>query len=99
MSKTIPTVGDTVIYWPSQEDINECQARRDSGESVNVPIMGQPMSAVVVAAWSPGCLNLKVQVDGNTPDLWRTSINQRAIYGVTEPSWEFEWQAEYAGRM
>ena len=104
MSKVIPTIGDTVIYYADGQDIKILQdLQKEKGIVTNVPAVGQAMPATVVEAWGPDTLNLKVIVDGDAPDIWRTSvqhINQIGAEGVL-PSmcWEWEWQAQQAGRL
>ena len=107
MSKQIPTVGDTVIYWPDATDVQAVQDDNsaENGRFSNTPMVGQPMSAVVVASWGGGTVNVKVAVDGQCPNIWRTSIpdydhaGDPVDGGNRQMCWEFEWQAQHAGRM
>lgn len=64
-----PTIGRTVIYHTTEKE-REALSLMGCNNSTTLP-------ATIVAVWgdqptSP--VNLKVQVDGNHPDLWKTSI-------------------------
>jgi len=106
MSKSIPTVGDTVIYWPDEADVKaNKEAAEVGGYLLNPPVVGQPLPAMVVASWGSNVINLRVFVDGPGPDMWKTSVLHRAEVGEPVDSspktmcWEWEWQAQTEGRM
>lgn len=105
MSKTVVTVGDMVIYWPGQYDIDELRQLINEGKAINLPLIDQPMPAVVVAVWGEYCINLKVMVDGGIPDIWRTSVQHISQVGtpIDGPKnvycWEMVHQARYGGRL
>lgn len=40
--------------------------------------------AIVVYDWGDDCLNLKVIIDGNNPDIWATSVGK----GMGEYQWQ-----------
>jgi hypothetical protein len=84
MSKTVPTVGDKVLYHTTQEDRDKIQPHGNSS-----PVL----PAVVVAGWGSDTVNLKVICDADCPDLWVTS----AEHGTQERMWE--WQGHYEYRV
>jgi len=80
--KSIPTIGDMVIYYPTEEEKRGIADHGNTSDS---------LPAVVVAAWGETTLNLKVFTDGNGPDLWKTSVPKIAK-GVKEPGyWNYTW--------
>jgi hypothetical protein len=91
MSKTIVEMGDRVVYHTTNperklmEDSNQCNV-----QSV--------LPAWVVAVWSEKCVNLKVSVDGNIPDLWITSAHKGHLEGQWEFQGEYDWEKEQGRR-
>lgn len=73
--KVVPTIGDTVLYQSTEEDLKWMREQPDCNEAAVLP-------AVIVADWG-SCVNLKVITDGNQ-DLWKTSIQQ----GVNPGEWK-----------
>lgn len=67
-----PTIGRIVIYHTAENS-----PERVANNAKHLP-------AVVVAAWSETCVNLKILGDG-PHDFWRTSISQGD--GPNEWSW------------
>jgi hypothetical protein len=63
----IPELGDLVFYRPLPAEKGEAPAILSNQPDV--------LPAVVVAVWTPDCVNLKVFTDGPT-DVWKTSILQ-----------------------
>lgn len=51
------------------------------------------LPATIVAVWGLECVNLKVKVDGNHPDLWVTSSTE----GIGEHQWQWP-QKEYPSK-
>jgi hypothetical protein len=70
-------VGDIVIYHTNKEDK---QLMRNAQANIQ-----DHLPAIVVAVWSPTCLNLRVIGDGNY-FAWKTSIAN----GTTESTWSFK---------
>lgn len=72
-----PQVGDTVLYFPSQYDIEAMkdQSKKALGyEAGN--LFTSPLPATVVTVFSKTCINLRVHADGPPcNDLWATSRN------------------------
>ncbi len=66
MSNQKPTVGRIVLYNPSTNE-NTALAQLGNNSSGQMP-------AIITSVWSDECVNLKVMIDGNHPDLWRTSV-------------------------
>lgn len=63
----LPTLGRLVRYFPEDHEIT-------NGQTV--------CPAVIVAVHGDGtCVNLKVFMDGQTQDLWKTSVQKAAFYG------------------
>ena len=84
MSKSVPTVGDMVLYHVTQTDKNDMAPHGNIAEV---------LPAVVVADWGSNTVNLKVFTDGQGPDLWITS----AMKGQSPGYWE--WPYQYHNRM
>ena len=76
MSKLIPTVGDSIIYFPTQE---EKEAMANSGQDG----VAEALPGIVVVPWGSDLVNAKIFLDGNSPDLWKLSINK----GTNEGQW------------
>ena len=85
MSKTVVEMGDRVVYHTTPEQKDEMDDFPDCNVQSVLP-------AIVVAAWSETCVNLKVIHDGDLPDIWVTS----AMKGHEPGQWEFpgEWDWE-----
>lgn len=85
MSK-IPKVGDIVHYNTTEQerkDMTNCPPHLNN-EAKTLP-------AVVVAVWGKdenSSVNLKVFMDGNSEDLWKTSVPR----GDGEMNWNFPAQ-------
>ena len=79
MSRVLPTIGDTVIYFPDKNEQLEMEKYGNSAKE---------LPATVVASWGQECVNLKVATDGTGPDLWKTS----AVMGKGE---EGSWMWPY----
>lgn len=62
----MPKVGETVQYYPIQDDVKSMQMHKNCNEAHVLP-------AIVTAVWSEDCVNLKVIFDGEKPDMWVTS--------------------------
>lgn len=70
MNTTIPTIGRMVIYHTTEAE-RKALSVLGCNNSTTLP-------AVIVATWGDtpeSAVNVKVFVDGNHPDLWRTSIS------------------------
>lgn len=67
-------LGKTVLFKPDNSII---AALVDSNVKEQYP-------AIVTCDWGDGCLNLKVIIDGNNPDIWVTSV----VKGDNQ----YEWQ-------
>lgn len=68
-----PTIGRIVIYNTTAQDRqNMREFYSKTSLSQNVP---HQLPAVIVAVWSESLINAKVIMDGDGPDLWKTSIN------------------------
>lgn len=72
-----PFLGQKVIY---KADESDKQYMRDI---VNCNVQDE-LPATVVAVWSEECVNLKVHMDGDAPDLWKTSAQK----GTGECEWQ-----------
>ncbi|HEY1034625.1 MAG TPA: hypothetical protein VGE09_06560 [Pseudoxanthomonas sp.] len=82
-----PTIGRTVHYTLGPSDADAINKRRQETQHYgNEARAGQVYPAVIVAVWSPTCVNLHVILDG--PDAyWATSRNP----SKTGESNQFEW--------
>lgn len=78
-----PTIGRIVHYFPTQAEQDALRLLGNNASSV--------MAAVVVAVWSPTCINAKVLVDGKNPDLWKTSINKCTGATIEDKSGKWDW--------
>jgi hypothetical protein len=80
-----PQVGDIVLYWPNQCDVDAMKAQSTKAlgyEAGN--IRTAPLPATVVCVFSPTCINLRVHADGpGCNDLWATS---RSPINPTNPN-------------
>lgn len=81
-----PTIGRIVIYNTTEA---EREAMRKNNDLGYCNVQAQ-LPAIVVAAWSETTLNLKVSLDGNSPDLWKTS----ALQGDGEGQWNWPVKSE-----
>lgn len=77
MNEQKPTVGRIVIYNTTEKE-REALSMLSNNSSKQLP-------AVVVGVWGESCINVKVMVDGNHADLWKTSINN----GDAEGNWNW----------
>lgn len=69
MNEQIPTIGRIVVY-------NTTEAERNALRLLGCNASDE-LPAVIVAVWGDtpqSAINVKVMVDGNHPDLWKTSI-------------------------
>lgn len=62
-----PTIGRIVNYHTTVKDKKLMELSNDNVVDI--------LPAVIVNVWSDECLNLKVITDGNSRDLWKTSVN------------------------
>lgn len=76
MSQT-PTIGRVVLYTLTVDDALTGKVRTVPGQQQNDPHVGEEYPATVVRVFGepqPGSpVNLRVQLDGNGPELWATS--------------------------
>jgi hypothetical protein len=72
-------LGDTVLF--TFHDAEMTRPQSNVGQSATVP-------AMVVAKWSPDCVNLKLVTDGPSGFLWRTSVERTDEPGVAD-HWAF----------
>ncbi len=87
MNEIIPTIGRQVIYTPTAAEKNEIAKLGWNAQ--------EEMPATIVSTWGKtpqSAVNLKVKVDGNHPDLWKTSLacaeaDENGIY--PEGSWHW----------
>jgi len=74
----VPTLGRTVLYtFPVGIPLGH---ELEAGQSQTVP-------AVVVAVWSPTCVNLRVFQDGSAVPLWVTSVSHREAADLDAGFW------------
>lgn len=71
-----PELGDLVFYRPLSLEKGEDPAILNNQPEV--------LPAVVVAVWTPDCINLKVFTDGPT-DVWKTSV----LKGDSPGTWQW----------
>jgi hypothetical protein len=94
---TTPQVGDTVLYWPNQYDVDAMkeQSRKALGyETGN--LMTAPLPATVVCVFGPTCINLRVHADGPTcNDLWATSRGPLAGETVAQGSGKWQLKPDF----
>lgn len=82
----IPKIGDVVIYNTTkqeQEDMKNCPPACNN--------VAEKLPAIIVAVWGDkpdSSVNLKVIHDGNSPDLWKTSVPR----GDNKLNWNFPVQ-------
>ena len=91
MSKTIVEMGDRVVYHTTEAE------RKIMSDSLQCNVQSV-LHARVVAVWSENCVNLKVGVDGNIPDLWITSAQKGHLEGQWEFQGEYDWEKEQGRR-
>lgn len=77
-----PTIGRTIMYNLGESDKKHLEALYKANQYGNIPDVAP---AVIVAVWSDTCVNIKVHIDGPTPDLWKTSVQQ----GDDESQWNW----------
>jgi len=69
-NQIIPSIGRVVLYHPTEK---EKEALKELGCNKSNVLPG-----TIVAVWGDyptSAVNVKVQVDGKYPDLWKTSIS------------------------
>ncbi len=71
-----PFVGQTVTFKTNEKQRIAMEVNGDNTQEV--------LPATIVAVWSKETVNLKVQVDGRSADLWVTSVQKG--------TGEYEWQ-------
>lgn len=77
----IPTIGRTVIYQTTEEQRKYMEESGTCNTQLSLP-------ATIVFVWGydeKAVVNLKVHVDGATPDLWVTSV----VQGNNEGEWHW----------
>jgi hypothetical protein len=75
-----PTIGRVVIYTTTDAD----KAKMEAASKVSGCNVQDKLPAIIVAVWSPECVNLKVITDGNL-DLWVTS----SLKGDQPYNWDY----------
>lgn len=109
MSKKTATVGDTVLYFPTQQQIDEwTEEQKTVNEKIseptrridlNVPDIGKPLAATVVADWGSDLVNLKVHLDGDMTDRWVTSAQKVSGTWPTMNGYCWCFPKEYAWKQ
>jgi hypothetical protein len=80
MNRT-PKIGDVVTYNTTEQervDMSNCPPLHNN--------VAEKLPAVITAVWSDSLVNLKVLHDGQSPDLWKTSVQR----GDEEFNWNFQ---------
>ncbi len=72
-----PTIGRIVVYHTTKEE-------QELMKSAQVNVQ-ETLPAMIVAVWSDTVVNLKVFLDGNLADLWKTSSQKGNLNG----EWDF----------
>ncbi len=65
-----PTIGRIVKYKPTKQD-KEVMKTHQNLTGCNIM---DELPATIVSVHGENCINVKVHLDGNAPDLWKTSI-------------------------
>lgn len=76
MTDQAPTIGRVVLYTLTEDDATRARVRTLTGQEQNDPRPGEEYPATIVRVFGaqPGsAANLRVQLDGNGPELWATS--------------------------
>ena len=104
MAKNYPEVGDGVFYFPTIDQIAKItddlvivngKIKEPEREiDCNIPVLNQPLAAVIVAVWGIDLVNLKVHLDGNLIDLWITSTSKTTKENKSAGGWLWKYEID-----